>query len=109
MGRLPANAGGVEVPEVHINPVISHKLGIGNDLTHALSAVPHLGLSCGNELYAPQGARSSQQKNVSDESREENDPEQENCGGHLEIRVEEDAFFSAHPLQGAGILNDHGD
>jgi hypothetical protein len=29
-----------------------HNLAIGNDLTHALSAAPYFGLSCGNECHA---------------------------------------------------------
>lgn len=49
----------------------------------------------------------SQQKNIPYESHQENGPKQENCGGHLEIRVTERTLFPAHPLQRPGILDGH--
>ena len=39
------------MPEVHGHIAFPRNLAMGNDLTHAFSAILHFGLSCGNERY----------------------------------------------------------
>jgi hypothetical protein len=48
----------------------------------------------------------STQENIPYERDQKDSPKQENCAGHLEIRIGDDALL-AHPLQCPRILNGH--